>query len=324
MSGQRVNWITESQVGRAIGVEDVIVILEDAFRLAADGRAQILPRGHVGWDGGLLHAVGAAIPGLGVSGVKSWTWTTKGASPVVLVFSTVNGALLGGVEAMKLGQLRTAGTAALGTRLLAREDAETLAVIGTGRQALNQVTAVAAVRSLREVRVFGRDSERRAAFVAAVERALGITVTAYTSVAGAMRGADIVTTVTRAADPFVTPEMLEPGMHVNAVGAIVPSSSELDHRVIAACDVVAVEWRDQAERDARDLREAAESGHWGFGEAVELGTLIAEPARGRRTAEDITLLRTLGVGLADVAVAAEVLKRASTPDVAHPLGAKES
>jgi alanine dehydrogenase len=321
---ERVIWITESQVGDVLRIEDAIAILEDAFRLADEGRAKILPRGHVDWDGGILHAVGAAIPGLGVSGVKSWTWTPHGARPVVLVFSTDDGALLGGVEAMKLGQLRTAGTAALGTALLAREDAEVLAVVGTGRQALSQVTAVAAVRSLREVRIFGRDPERRAAFVAAVERALGIGVTAHDTIAGALRGAGIVTTVTRATEPFLTPELLEPGMHVNAVGAIVPTSSELDARAVARCDLVAVEWREQAERDARDLREAADSGAWRFEDAVELGALIAAPSRGRREPEDVTLLRTLGVGLADVAVAAEVLKRTSTPGVAWPLEAKES
>lgn len=205
MEGHRVKWITEAQVADAVGIEDVIDILENAYRLAAEGRAKILPRGHASFDGGMVHAVGAAIPGLGVTGVtgvtgvKSWTWTPNGAHPVVLVFSTDDGALLGCVDAMKLGKGRTAATAALGTKLLARADADVLAVIGTGRQALDQVTAVAAVRPLAGVRVFGRDAERRATFMAAVERAIGVPVSGHDTVAGAMRGAGIVTTVTRAA-----------------------------------------------------------------------------------------------------------------------------
>lgn len=324
MEGPRVKWITEAQVADAVGIEDVIDILENAYRLAAEGRAKILPRGHASFDGGIVHAVGAAIPGLGVTGVKSWTWTPNGAHPVVLVFSSEDGALLGCVDAMKLGKLRTAATAALGTKLLARADADVLAVIGTGRQALDQVTAVAAVRSLASVRVFGRDAERRATFMAAVERALGVPVSGHDTVAGAMRGAGIVTTVTRAAEPFLTPDLLEPGMHLNAVGAIVPTSSELEPAVIERCDVIAVEWREQAEADARDLREAAAAGSWAFADAIEIGELLAQPLRGRTTEADVTLLRTLGVGLADVAVAAEVLKRTSTPGATPALGTEES
>jgi alanine dehydrogenase len=294
-----------------LDVRDVIGILTDAFALAGSGQATILPRAHAAWDGGLLHAVGAVVPGAGVAGVKTWTWTPRGARPVVVIFSTQDGSLKGVVDAAALGQLRTAATAGLGTRLLARDDARVLAIIGSGRQALSQAQAVVAVRDIDEVRVFGRDAGRRAAFAQTLHRELDVVVTEHETVASAVRGADVVTTVTRSATPVLEGALLEPGMHVNAVGAIVPTSRELDTEAIRRCALVTVEWRPQAQSDAGDLRQAVEDGALRWDAVVELGTLVAG-ASGRRGPQDITLLRTLGVGLSDVAVAASVLDNGSS------------
>jgi alanine dehydrogenase len=308
VTAKTVTWVGEEAVKELLDVAEVIDILEGAFGLVPSGEARILPRAHAAFDGGLLHAVGAAIPGAGVSGIKTWTWTPSGARPVVVVFSTEDGSLLGVVDGIALGQMRTAATAGLGTRLLARADARTMAIIGTGRQALPQVEAVAAVRDLDEVRVFGRDPGRRAAFAQSVYHRLGLTVTEHDSVASAVRGADVVTTVTRSASPVLPGALLEPGMHVNAVGAIVPTCRELDAAAIRRCTVIAVEWRQQAQTDAGDLRDAVEEGALAWDDVVELGDLVSGTV-GRGDAEDITLLRTLGVGLSDVAVAASVLNR---------------
>jgi alanine dehydrogenase len=303
-----VTWVTDADVEALLGVADVISLLDGAFAQHATGGATILPRAHAAWAGGLLHAVGAVVPGAGVSGVKTWTWTPRGARPVVVVFSTDDGSLRGVVDGATLGRLRTAATAGLGTRLLARPDARSLAVIGTGRQALAQVQAVAAVRPIEDVRVVGRDPGRRAAFARDVHRTLGVTVTEHDGAAPAVRGADIVTTVTRSATPVLHGAILEPGMHVNAVGAIVPSSRELDTEAVARCATVAVEWLPQARNDAGDLRAAADEGRLRWTDVVEVGALVTGAA-GRGDEGDITLLRTLGVGLADVAVASAVLDR---------------
>jgi ornithine cyclodeaminase len=304
--GTTVTWASDADVEALLGVADVISLLDDAFALHARGAATILPRAHAAWDGGLLHAVGAVLPGAGVSGVKTWTWTPLGARPVVVVFSTDDGSLRGVVDGASLGRLRTAATAGLGTRLLARPGARSLAIIGTGRQALAQVEAVAAVRPIEDVRVVGRDPGRRAAFARDVRRTLGVSVTEHDAADAAIRGADVVTTVTRSATPVLHGARLEPGMHVNAVGAIVPTSRELDTEAVARCATVAVEWLPQARNDAGDLRAAAGEGQLRWSDVVELGALVTGAA-GRRDEGDITLLRTLGVGLADVAVASAVL-----------------
>ena len=167
--------------------------------------------------------------------------------------------------------------------------------------------------------MFGRDPGRRAAFARTTYRALGVTVTEHDSVAAAVRGADIVTTVTRSKTPVLHGALLEPGVHVNAVGAIVPTSKELDTEVIERSTLVAVEWRAQAQADAGDLRDAADQGALDWDRVVELGELVSGDD-GRSSDDDITLLRTLGVGLSDVAVAASVLNRngAAAASSAHP------
>src|SRR5215216_3339319 len=98
MAATAVTWIEEQAVKESLTVGETIDILEGAFGLMPSGGAEILPRAHAAFDGGLLHAVGAAIPGSGVAGVKTWTWTPHGARPVVVVFSTEDGSLLGVVD----------------------------------------------------------------------------------------------------------------------------------------------------------------------------------------------------------------------------------
>jgi alanine dehydrogenase len=303
-------WVRDEEVRALLTVDEAIAILAEAFALIPTQQAQIMPRSHLEWERGLLHVVGAAIPGAGISGVKTWTWTPKGARPVVVVFSTEDGSLRGVVEATALGQLRTAAASGLGTQLLAREDASVMAIIGTGRQALSQVKAVVAVRPIREVKVFGRDPGRRAAFARSVDRELELTVTEHPSAAEAVRCADVVTTVTRSRTPVLPGVLLEPGMHINAVGAIVSSSRELDADAVQRCSLIAVESRSQAEADAGDLLDAADRGMIRWDDVRELGELITGVGVRRRT-QDISLLRTLGVGLEDVAVAGAVLERVS-------------
>src|SRR5207249_1918920 len=137
-----------------------------------------------------------------------------------------------------LGQWRTAATSGLATRQLARADADVLALLGTGKQAAAQAEAVAAVRPLRRVQVLGRDRQRLDNFCRRLADRLGVEVAGTTELRDALRGAAIVTAVTRAAEPFVTGDLLSPGVHVNAVGAIVPSRRELAPSAIARCDVV--------------------------------------------------------------------------------------
>jgi alanine dehydrogenase len=311
-------WLDEDDVQRLITLEEAIDVLAQAHRMLADGTAVNLPRGHAAWQGGILHAVGAAIPGLGLAGTKVWTYTPAGAHPLVVLHSTHDGRLLGLVDALALGQLRTAATSGLGTRLLARPEAHTLAIIGTGRQALRQVLAVCAVRKIEAVRIFGRDPQRRAAFAARVRDAVAAEVTHHPTVAHTVEGADVLTTVTRASEPVVGAGHLTPGLHINAVGSITPTARELDVAAVERCDVVAVDSIEQARQDAGELLAAERQATYDWGRVVQLSELVADTAPGRTDERQITLLRALGVGLADVAVAGAILSRAGVTAAAVP------
>ena len=315
-----VRWFSEADVEALLDVGSAIEVLDRAYRALSSGSAHVLPRGHASWEGGVLHSVGGVDVLSGSGGVKVWTYTPRGASPLLVLFSTEDGSLQALIEARALGRLRTAATTGLGTRLLARADADVLAIAGTGRQALAQVQAVNAARPLRAVRIHGRDRERRLAFAKRVEQELEVEASVHGSLDEALAGAGIIVTVTRSKEPLLTASQLDEGVHVNAVGSITPVARELDAAAVARADVVVVDLLEQARRDAGELL-AAETEGWSWSGVVELGDVVAGRARGRTRAKDVTLLRALGIGLADVAVGGEILRRGvAGADATAPAG----
>ena len=159
-------WVTESDVVSLMDMPAAIRALEAGLRSEASGAAANMAKTHVEWGGhSTLHAIGAAFPEDGIVGTKTWAHTPGGATPLIILYTSETGALLAIVEAFALGQLRTGAASGLATRILAADGADELAIVGTGKQALTQIAAVHAVRPLRRVRVFGRDTSRRRAFV---------------------------------------------------------------------------------------------------------------------------------------------------------------
>lgn len=314
-------WLTESDVLQLLDLGDAIEVLTRAYGAAGQAEARALQRAHARHGETILHAVGGMLPAAGIAGTKTWVYSPRGASPLLVLFSLADGRLVGVVEAFALGRMRTAATSGVGTAALAREDAAVLALLGTGRQALAQAQAVAAVRPLRALRVLGRDPGRLAAFAARAADALAVPVTQHTELAAALDGAEIVTTITRAAEPFLGAELLAPGVHVNAVGAIVPSRAELTAEAVGHCDAVVADAPEQARHDSGELRAAVDAGLLGWDAVAGLADVLAEPSRGRRAREDVTLFKALGVGLSDVALGAELLERARATGAGAPLPA---
>src|SRR5947207_11473366 len=197
-------WVTDSDVVSMIDMPAAIRALEAGLRAEARGAAINMTKTHVAWAGpGTLHAIGAAFPDEGFVGTKTWAHTPQGATPLVILYDSSSGALRAVIEAFAMGQLRTGAASGVATRMLAREDAAELAIVGTGKQALAQVAAVHAVRPLERIRVFGPDADRRRRFAERVKADLGLNVIEAASVADAVNGAPIVTAVTRACEPFL-------------------------------------------------------------------------------------------------------------------------
>jgi ornithine cyclodeaminase len=222
---------------------------------------------------------------------------------VIAVFDPENGTPLALMDGTYITATRTAAGSALATRLLAREDTEVLALLGTGVQARSHARALTRVRAFTEIRVAGRDRARAEALAAEI----GPQARAAGSYEEAIRGADVVAATTHAIDPIVRREWLSPGVHVNSVG-LNPAGREVDEQTVADALLV-VESRESALAPP----PAGAPELVGIDPAdvhAELGELVAGTRPGRGSRDQITLYKSVGVAVQDVAAAALVLAAA--------------
>ena len=308
MASAEALWISEEQVAANVSLAEAIFIVEHGFASQARGQAAAMEKAHLGWEGGDLHAVGAASPTLGLAGTKTWTHTAAGSTPLLLLFDHETGALRAVIEARALGQLRTAATSAVATRWLAAPEADELALIGSGRQAFAQAAAVAHARRLRRVRVFSPNPDHRKALAAELHVDLSREVVAADSLREALAGAPIVTLATRATTPFLEADLLTDGAHVNAIGAISPDRAELCRSTLARATRVVVDDLPAARRQSRALADFYGSADEAWSGVETLAAVVAAK-RGREAGSGITVFKSIGTGLADLALGAEVLER---------------
>ena len=309
MSKDAPIWLTERDVVDNIDIAGAIDALEETLPLEARGEAGNMAKTHATFGhGDTLHAIGAVVAGAHVVGTKTWAHTEGGASPLVTMWDAHDGRLLAIVEAFALGQLRTAAISGIATRWLAQENADELAIVGSGRQALPQVGAVNAVRPLKRVRVFSPNAEHRRTFARSLAETFDFEVVAADSVAAAVEGAPIVTLVTRATQPFLSAGDVAGRAHVNAIGAIVPERMEFEIGLFDRATTIAVDSVESVARLSREFRlrfGAQESPGW---EQVRpISALIAAQQR-RRVSDDVTIFKAMGMGLSDLALGLKILR----------------
>jgi ornithine cyclodeaminase len=304
-------WISEADVVAMMEITQAIAALETGLLAEAQGYARNMVKTHVGWgEGATLHAIGAVFPNEALAGTKTWTHTTGGATPLLVLFDSNDGSLKAIIEAFALGQLRTAAASGVATDRLAAKDANDFAIIGTGKQALAQVAAVMAVRPIKRVRVFGPNEDRRKQFAKRVSDEFGVAAIAAESIAEAVAGASIVTVVTRATDPIITSEIIAAGAHINAIGAIIPSRAEIARDVLERCSQIIVDSVSAAQKLSRELMDffsAAEKEDWNRVRSLADIVAIGE-TRGR--SDDVTLFKSLGMGISDLALGIELYRKA--------------
>lgn len=311
--------VREEEAAELLTLRDSIEALEEIHRQYAAGAATNMVKTQAQVGPANLHAIGGVIGGSEVAGTKTWMHTPGGAHPLLILFSPTDGSIIALVEAFALGQRRTAATAALATRLLSNDDSEALALLGTGKQAVAQAEAVAAVRPIATISVWGRDAGRRKACVERLAKRVDAEVRDVDELPAAVAGADVITLITRATEPFLAGAELPEGVHVNGVGAILPGRREVDVETVARSAVVAVDSKSQAQANSAELRKAEEEGSLDWDQVAELGQIVSGQVRGRGAPEEITFFKALGVGIADVALGAEVLRRARGADAGQPL-----
>lgn len=302
-------WISESDVVQVMDIRGAITALEHGLRTEAAGNALNMVKTHVEWShGGTLHAIGAAFPEAGFVGTKTWAHTTGGATPLLILYDSNNGELKAVIESFALGQMRTASASALATERLAAPNATELAMVGTGKQAIPQLAAILAVRPIRQLRAFSPDEARRNKFVARVQTEFQIDARAASSVREAVKGAAIVTAVSRAKDPIITADMLEAGTHINAVGAITPNRAEFDSDVIARATQIVADSVPQAQRLSRELIETFGVDHTKWQRVQSLAVLIAGKGA-RKAGDDLTFFKSLGMGISDLALGIDIYRK---------------
>jgi alanine dehydrogenase len=313
--------LREDDVRAVLTMPETINALEAAFRRQGDDETRNQPRRRVVLpeSRGVLHVLSGYVPGQpdhpdqdapGFLGLKAYTAFKEGVRFVVLLYSGRDGRLLSILEADWLGQMRTGAASGLATRYMARADASVLGVIGTGQQARTQVLAVCAVRPISRILAYGRDESRRKAFAEEMTALTGVETQPVASAAEAVRDADVVVTMTTAREPVLHGADLRPGTHVNAAGSNWANRREVDDATVERSAVVAVDSLEQAQLEAGDLVIPAASAHFDWSRAVELGQIVAGHAPGRPSAEDITLFKSIGIGMEDVATAGLVYTRA--------------
>jgi alanine dehydrogenase len=315
-------WINEEEAGALLSLPDAIEALAEAHRLYAEGEARNMVKTQAQSGPANLHAVGAVIAGQEIAGTKTWMHTPGGASPLLILFSPADGSVQAIIEAFALGQRRTGATSALATRVLSRPESASLTLVGTGKQAVAQAEAVCAVRPIAAVTVHGRDPERRRACAEKLRGRVEAYVREEPSLEVALGHADIVTFVTRATEPIATAEQIKPGTHVNGVGAILPDRRELSVSAIAAFDRIAVDSKPQAQSASGELNAAVAAGSLAWDDVHELGQFLTGAAAGREAEGERTFFKAMGVGIADVALGAEVLRRARAEGAGAPLPAR--
>jgi ornithine cyclodeaminase/alanine dehydrogenase-like protein (mu-crystallin family) len=221
----------------------------------------------------------------------------------VLLFEPEHGRLVAMIDASSITGIRTAAVSGAATRVLAREDAGDLAMIGSGVQAITHLEAMLAVRTLRRVRVWSLNPASVRLFAERESKRHGIRVEAMGSAREAVEGADIICTTTGAKDPVVKGEWLAPGAHINAVGACFPDTRELDTNAVVRSRLV-VDRRESALHEAGDFLIPRKEGAIGDDHIVgELGDVFLGTVPGRRSADEITLFKSLGIAVEDLAAA---------------------
>ena len=297
-------FLTEDEVRELLPMTEAIRRTRLAFEALARGDAQSQPRRRLQLTtGSMLHQVPGAYGNY--FGMKFYSTNPKAgvADFLFALYDAATARPLALMQANWLGQIRTGAASGYATDLMANPEADTLGIIGAGFQAKSQVDAIRTVRPIKTVRVYSRKSEKREKFAAEMN------ATVAASAEEAIRGAHIVVTATWAKDPVIEDAWIGPGTHVNAMGSNATNRRELPEALVRRADLIAVDALDAAKNEAGDLIIPDQ-----WSNVVELHTV----KRGW-SPEKVTIFKSVGLGMEDVAVGSYVYEQAVARKIGKPL-----
>ena len=311
--------LTPSEVRQLLPMGECMDAVEDALRCLSAGQAvnPLRQMIRLPGDGGILGLMPGYLEapeavGFKAIAVLAGNRGTKYDSHqgVVMLFDPEIGVPAAIMDASEVTAIRTAAASGVATRLLARKDAGTLAILGSGVQARTHLEAMLVARPVEHVRIFSLERANCERFARRMQGTTSATIEVSDNARDAVEGASIVCTVTSSKTPVVEGAWLAPGTHVNAVGACFPTTRELDTAAVARSRMF-VDRRESAVNESGDFLLAKQEGAIGDDAILgELGELAAGAIEGRRNDEEITLFNSLGVAVEDLAAATLVLKNA--------------
>ncbi len=287
-------YLDEARCRASVDMASAIAAMREAFTRQAQDRVVNIPRTRAKALGKSLNVTGASDATLDRYAVKIY----GGGNFHILLYSRTDG-LLAIMEADWLGQVRTGATNALAASLMARANSSKVGLIGAGRQALAQVLALEAGGVMKELVVYARTRETLDAFCERLAPFIKASIRRAHSPEEAAREADIVVTATTSETPVLKSAWLRPGAHVNAMGANAATRMELDPSIVASAALIATDDVSQARKEAAEFLALGESFDWT--RVQPLSRVVADPPR--RQPNDITVFKSLGAGLEDLAIA---------------------
>ena len=302
-------------------MEDALAVVEESLLQQARGTAVNLPRAHsIAGPGVYVAHMQAALHEQGVAGFKAYTAASQGYRFLVYLISAESGRLLAIIEANRLGQLRTGAATGVSVKHMARHGRQVVGILGSGFQAETQLEAVCQVRDVESVAVYSRSATNRAAFAERMTGELGLTVVKADSARDVVDAADILITITSSRTPVFEGRWLTPGMHVAAVGGANEYVTELDDDAILRPEVLVVDSIAQARKECGELLMPASRGLVLWEQVRELWEVVGGSVPGRRGDDEVTLFKSLGMAIWDVAVAKAVYDKAVAQGVGMRVG----
>jgi alanine dehydrogenase len=305
-----VIFLSETDVLQLFPMETALQRIEASFVAQAHHQAvsQIRQRlflAHVS-----LHYMAGAWAGENLLGMKIYTVSRGSLRFLVLLYDATKGELLAVIEADHLGRIRTGAASGVATKYLSRPDSAILGLIGSGRQARTQLQAISLVRRLDHVRVYSRNQRRREAFCKEASENFAIEVTPAESAEAAVRSSDIVVTATSSQSPILSGDWLGAGTHINAIGANIASRRELDDAALLRAASISVDLLEQAKLEAGDLIQGFRDSPQRWETVTELKDIVTGMQPGRGSPDDVTIFKSVGIALWDVAAAGAIYYQA--------------
>lgn len=309
-------FLSADDVRPLVTMSDAITALEDALRRWDDPWAFNLPRQRMPIPDNVVNVLAGVVPGGDVYGVRT---STPGRHGNMLMLSSVSERRLLAVMACgPITDMRTGAASGVATRHLARPDAASVGIIGSGRTARTQLRAMCTALRVSSIKVYSGTEANRLRFADEMTQALGVAVTPVAS-AEAAADADVVVTATNSAQPVLLGRWVKEGTHINAIGANALERRELDDETYLKAAVVAIDHIEQGRHEAGALAALDASGRLTWDEVLELGDIVRGARPGRQSARDITIFNSLGLGFADVVYGYAVYRKAMAAGVGREI-----